>query len=199
MKDLGEASYVLGIEIHRNRSCGILDLSLKDYIERVLKRFNMLACSPNKAPVVKGDKLVTSQCPQTELEHNQMKNVPYASAVGSLMYAQVCTWPNIAYIISVLGRYLSNLGEVHWVAVKKVMRYLQGTKDFMLTYRRSDSLDVVGYTDADFARCPDDLKYTSGYVFLMAGGAISWKSVKQTLTASSTMQAEYVACYETIV
>ncbi|XP_043702992.1 secreted RxLR effector protein 161-like [Telopea speciosissima] len=125
-----------------------------------------------------------------------MKNVPYASAIGGLMYAQVCTRPDIAYIISVLGRYLSNPGEAHWVAAKKVMRYLKGTKDFMLTYKRSDSLDVVGYTDVDFAGCPEDLKSTSGYVFLMVGGAISWKSVKQTLTASSTMQAEYVACYE---
>ena len=199
MKDLGEASYVLGIEIHRDRSCGVLGLSQKGYIERILKRFNMLACSPSKAPVVKGDKFGKSQCPQTELECNQMKNIPYASAVGSLMYAQVCTRPDIAYVVSVLGRYLSNPGEAHWVAAKKVMRYLQGTKDFMLTYRRTDSLDVVGYTDTDFAGCLDDLKSTSGYVFVMAGGAISWKSVKQTLTASSTMQAEYVACYEATV
>ncbi|XP_043694215.1 secreted RxLR effector protein 161-like [Telopea speciosissima] len=102
-----------------------------------------------------------------------MKNVPYASAIGSLMYAQVCTWSNIAYVISVLGRYLSNPGEAHSVAAKKIMRYLQGTKDFMLTYRRSDSLDMVGYPDVDFAGCPDDLKSTSGYVFLMVGGAIS--------------------------
>jgi hypothetical protein len=84
----------------------------------------------------------------------------------------------------------------HWRAAKKVLRYLQKTKDFMLTYRSSDLLEVVGYADADYAGCADDLKSTSGYVFMMAGGAISWKSVKLTLTASSTMQAEYVACYE---
>ena len=84
----------------------------------------------------------------------------------------------------------------HWRATKKVLRYLQRTKDFMLTYRRSELLEVVGYADADYAGCADDLKSTSGYVFMLAEGAISWKSVKQTLTASSTMQAEYVACYE---
>ena len=124
-----------------------------------------------------------------------MENIPYASAVGSLMYAQVCTRPDIAFIVGVLGRYLSNLGQAHWVAVKKVMRYLQRTKDYMLVYRKMENLEVLGYTDSDFAGCSDDLKSTSGYIFMMAGGAISWKSVKQTLRASSTMQAEFVACY----
>ena len=76
------------------------------------------------------------------------------------------------------------------------MRYLQRTKDYMLVYRRKmENLEVLGYTNSDFARCSDDLKSTSGYIFMMAGGAISWKSAKQTLRASSTMQAEFVACY----
>ena len=76
------------------------------------------------------------------------------------------------------------------------MRCLQGTKDLVLTYRRTNTLDIVGFSDADYAGCVDDKKSTSGYIFVMAGGAVSWKSVKQTLTASSTMEAEYVACYE---
>jgi hypothetical protein len=126
---------------------------------------------------------------------NAMSNVPYASAVGSLMYAQVCTRPDLSFAVSVLGRYLSNPGHAHWVAAKKVMRYLQKTKDYMLVYREVDDLNAIGYSDADFAGCPDDEKSTSGYIFKMAGGAISWKSVKQTLTASSTMQAEFVALY----
>ncbi|RVX08120.1 Copia protein [Vitis vinifera] len=95
-----------------------------------------------------------------------------------------------------LGRYLSNPGSQHWKAAKKVLRYLEGTKDLMLTYQRTSLLDVVGFCDADFAGCIDDKKSTTGYIFMMAGGAVSWKSVKQTLTASSTMEAEYVACYE---
>ncbi|KAJ8756040.1 hypothetical protein K2173_024587 [Erythroxylum novogranatense] len=73
---------------------------------------------------------------------------------------------------------------------------IDGTKDYMLTYRRADTLDIVGFSDADYAGCVDDKKSTSGYIFMMAGGAVSWKSVKQTLTASSTMEAEYMACYE---
>ena len=102
-----------------------------------------------------------------------MSIVPYASAVGSLMYAQVCTRPDLAFVVSVLGHYLSNPGLDHWVAVKKVMRYLQKIKDHMLVYKRVDSLDIVGYSDSDFAGCKDDLKSTSGYIFMLAGEAVS--------------------------
>ena len=73
---------------------------------------------------------------------------------------------------------------------------MQGTKDLMLTYRRTNILDVVRFCDADFAGCIDDKKSTMSYIYMMAEGTVSWKSVKQTLTASSTMEAEYVACYE---
>ncbi|XP_071722312.1 secreted RxLR effector protein 161-like [Rutidosis leptorrhynchoides] len=124
-----------------------------------------------------------------------MKNIPYASAVGSLMYAQVCTRPDIAFVVNTLGRYLLNPGQEHWVAAKKVMRHLQRTKYFMLVYSRVEDLKVIGYSDADFASCSDDRKSTSGYIFMMAGGAISWKSTKQTLITNSTMYAELVACY----
>ncbi|KAD6454698.1 hypothetical protein E3N88_09404 [Mikania micrantha] len=172
MKDLGEAFYVIGIEIHRNRSIGTLGLSLKAYIERILKRFNMQQCSPCVAPVVKSDSFGSYQCPKSEAEIDQMRLIPYASVVGSLMYAQVCTRPDIAYITSMLG-----------------------TKEYKLTYRRSDDLEVIGYTDSDFAKCKDDKKSTSGYIFMLSGRPISWKSHKQQLTTTSTMMAEYVACY----
>ena len=195
MKDLGEASYVIGIEIHRDRTNGILGLSQKAYIDRVLTRYNMQQCSPSVAPVVKGDVFGSFQCPKTEVEKEQMRLIPYASVVGSLMYAQVCTRPDIAYIAGMLGRYQSNPGLDHWKAAKKVLRYLQGTKDYKLTYRRTDNLEVVGYSDSDFAKCKDDKKSTSGYIFMLAGGPISWRSHKQQLTTTSTMMAEYVAVY----
>lgn len=196
MKDLGEASFVLGIQIHRDRSRGILGLSQKSYIEKVLKRFGMQNCKPMDTPVTKGDKFSLNQCPKGNLEIQEMQKIPYASAVGSLMYAQVCTRPDIAFIVGVLGRYMSNPGMDHWKAAKRVMRYLRGTKDYMLTYRRSDQLEIIGYSDSDFAGCQDSRRSTSGYVYLLAGGAVSWRSAKQTLVASSTMAAEYIACYE---
>jgi len=149
MKDLGEASYVLGIKIHRDRSRYTLGLSQKAYIEKVLARFDMQDCAPGDTPVSKGDKYSLKQCPITDLEIKEMDKVPYASAVGSLMYAQVCTRPDIAYIVGVLGRFLKSPGLVHWKAVKRVMRYLQRTKDLIFTYRRTDHFEVIGYFDID--------------------------------------------------
>jgi hypothetical protein len=102
-----------------------------------------------------------------------MKNILYASAVGSLLYAHVCTRPDIAMAIEMLGRYQSNPGVEHWKAAKKVMRYLQGTKDYGLTFRHTDHLEVVGYSDSYFVGCVDYRKSTSGYIFLLAGGTIS--------------------------
>ena len=124
-----------------------------------------------------------------------MQNIPYASAIGSLMYAQVCTRPDIEFVVGMLGRYQSNPGLDHRRAAKKVMRCLQGTKDYMLMYRRTDNLKVIGYSDSDFVGCVDSHKSTSGYIFIMAGGAISWRSVKQSLTATSTMEVEFVAFF----
>jgi hypothetical protein len=110
MKDMGEASYVIGIKIHRDRFRGILGLSQETYINKILERFRMKDCSPSIAPIVKGDRFNLSQCPKNDFEREQMKNIPYASAVGSLMYAQVCTRPDIAFVVGMLGRYQSNPG-----------------------------------------------------------------------------------------
>jgi len=125
-----------------------------------------------------------------------MQKIPYASAVGSLMYAQVYTRPDIVFIVGMLGRYLSNPGMDHWRAAKRIFRYLQRTKNYMLTYKRSDQIEIIGYSDSDFAGCQDSRRSTLGYIYLLTGGAISWKSAKQTLIASSTVAAEFVACYE---
>ncbi|XP_074323453.1 secreted RxLR effector protein 161-like [Apium graveolens] len=146
-------------------------------------------------PVSKGDKFSLKQCHKNELEIREMQRIPYASTVGSLMYAQVCTRPDIAFIVGMLGRYLSNPGMVQWKAVKRVLRYLKKTKDYMLTYRKSDHLEIIGYSDSDFGGCKNERKSTSGYDYLLTGGAISWRSAKQTLITSSTMAAEYIACF----
>ncbi|XP_048599837.1 secreted RxLR effector protein 161-like [Brassica napus] len=128
-----------------------------------------------------------------------MERIPYASVVGSLNYVQTCTRPDINFAVGMLGRYQSNPGMDHWKAAKKVLRYLQGTKENMLTYRRSDQLEVIGYSDSDYAGCVDSRKSTFGYLFLLAGGAISWKSGKQSVIATSTMEAEFVACFEATI
>ncbi|KZV51821.1 hypothetical protein F511_11198 [Dorcoceras hygrometricum] len=160
MKDLSEASFVLGIQIHRDRSRGILGLSQMSYIDKVLKRYGMQDCKPGNTPVAKGDKFNLKQCPKGSLEIQEMQKIPYNSAIGSLMYAQVCTRPDIAYIVGVLGRYLSNPGMDHWKTAKRVMRYLKRIRNYMLTYRKSDNLEIIGYSDSDFAGCQDSLRST---------------------------------------
>jgi hypothetical protein len=144
MKDLGEAFYVLGIEIHQDRRKGVLGLLQKSYIEKVLKKFNMHKCNPTFPPIVKGIKFGKFKCLRNQYEINEMKVVLYASAVGSLMYAQVCTRPDLAFVTGMLDRYQKNPNKPHWNRVKKDLRYLQGTKGLKLTYKKSDApLEIV--------------------------------------------------------
>jgi hypothetical protein len=97
-----------------------------------------------------------------------------------------------------LGRYQKNLGVSHWNEIKKTLRYIQVTKGLMLTYERSDSLEIAGYSDLNFVGFLDTDRSTSGYVFKLTGGTISWSSSKQTVMTSSTMYAEFIACYEAV-
>jgi hypothetical protein len=146
---------------------------------------------------VKGDVFSKSQCLQSDNEKTQIQAIPYASAVGSLIYAQVCTQYDIAYIVGILRRYLSDPGLNCWTAANKVLRYLNGTKDFILTYRRSNMIDAVGYSDLNLIGCSDNRISTSGYTFYDCRRSCFVESVKQTLTGSSTMEAKYIACYQT--
>ncbi|XP_075083452.1 secreted RxLR effector protein 161-like [Nicotiana tabacum] len=124
-----------------------------------------------------------------------MKAVPYASAVGSLMYAMLCTRPDICFVVSMVSRFQSNPGREHWTAVKHIIKYLKRIRDYMLVYHSGD-LAPIGYTDSDFQSDRDSRKSTSRYVFTLGGGAISWRSIKQSCAADSTMEAEYMAASE---
>ncbi|XP_071695131.1 secreted RxLR effector protein 161-like [Rutidosis leptorrhynchoides] len=121
-----------------------------------------------------------------------MKNVSYVSPVGSLMYAMMCTRPDICFAIGMVSRYQSNPCLTHWKAVKRILRYLKGTSNYSLCYEGND-LQMRGYTDADWGRGMDKRKSTSGFVFLLNKGTISWSSKKQSCIALSTMEAEFVA------
>jgi len=144
----------------------------------------MEKCLTSPFPIQKRDKFSLTQCPRNDLEQKQMEVISYASVVGSIMHAQICTRPNISFATRMLGRYQSNMGMEHWKVAKKVLRYLQGTKDHMLTYRRSDHLKVIWYSDSDFVGCVDTRKSTLGFVFLLAGGVVSWKCAKQSVVTA---------------
>ena len=197
MKDLGAANYILGMEIKRDRANRKLWLNQRKYVETILQRFNMQDSKPVNVPIPVGVKLSAEQCPKTQEEEEDMSRVPYASAVGSLMYAMVCTRPDIAHAVGVLSRFMSNPGKEHWTTVKRVFRYLRGTSDYGLCYQGRPGLermlDIHGFVDADWAGDLDQRRSTSGYVFSLFGGAVSWMSKRQSVVALSTTEAEYIA------
>ncbi|KAJ9538397.1 hypothetical protein OSB04_031130 [Centaurea solstitialis] len=168
MKDLGEAAYILGIKIYRNRSRRIIGLSQGTYIDKVLKRFRMDESKKGFIPMQHGIVLSKAQCPESSQDKDKMKSIPYASAIGSIMYAMLCTRPDVAYSVSVTSRYQQNPGEAHWVAVKNILKYLRRTKEMFLVFGGSE----------------DEIS---------VNGAISWKSSKQDTIADSTTEAEYIA------
>ena len=134
MKDLGSAKQILGMKISRDRKNNKLWLSQESYIEKVLERFNMSKAKTVCSPLAGHLKLSLKQCPTSEKDMKEMSKVPYASAVGSLMYAMVCTRPDIAHVVGVVSRFLTNLGKEHWEAVKWIQRYMRGTSKVCLCF-----------------------------------------------------------------
>ncbi|KAJ9542250.1 hypothetical protein OSB04_028756 [Centaurea solstitialis] len=178
MKDLGEAAYILGIKIYRNRSKRLIGLSQNTYIDKVLKKFRMDESKKGFIPMQHGIVLSKTQCPVSSQDQDKMKTVPYASAIGSIMYAMLRTRPDVAYSVSVTSRYQQNPGEPHWVAVKNILKYLRRTKDMFLVFGGSeDEISVKGYSDASFQTDRDEFRSQSGYDTI----------------ADSTTEAEYIA------
>ena len=116
----------------------------------------------------------------------------YSRILGSIMYVMNCTRPDIAYAVSKLSRYTSNPGKHHWKAIIRVLGYLKYTQNYVLQYEKYPSV-IEGYSDANWITGSNDTKSTSGYVFTLGNGAISWKSSKQTCIARSTMESEFIA------
>jgi hypothetical protein len=175
MKDLGPAKQILGMRIERDRSSNKLYLSQEKYIEKVLCKFRMDNAKAVSCPLAAYFKLSTKQCPTTNEKKKKMRNVPYASAVGSLMYAMVCTRPDIAHAVSTVSRFMSNPRRPHWEAVKLILRYLWGSTNLKLCFGKSDPV-LVAYTDVDWVGDVDNRKSTSRYLITYAGGAVSWQA-----------------------
>ena len=140
MKDLGHAKKILGMKITRLRDKMKIYLSHKKYIERVLERFNMKNAKHVSTPLVGHMKLSKKMCPKSREEKENMAKVPYSSVVGSLMYAMVCTRPDIAHAVGVVSRFLENPGKEHWEAVKWIIRYLRGSSDECLCFGASNPI-----------------------------------------------------------
>ncbi|KAL7606514.1 hypothetical protein Lser_V15G18590 [Lactuca serriola] len=183
MKDMGEVEVILGIRIRKGNN-GI-SISQSHYIEKILKKFNFENCSPVSTLIDPSLKLLPNKgSPVSQLE--------YSRAIECLMYAMISTSPDIAYVVGRLSRYTSNPSSHHWQAVSRIFKYLKGTMNYGLTYSGYPSV-LEGYSDASWINNLEDHSSTSGWVFILGGGVISWASKKHTCITNSTMESEFVA------
>jgi transposase InsO family protein len=196
IKDLGAATWLLGMEVTRDRAKRQLRLSQAKYINDLLSAYNMQDCNAAKVPMLPGSSVVVTG--QNILPNPKL----YQSLVGSLLYAAVSTRPDIVQAVSKLARVMSKPEEEHWVMAKRVLRYLKGKPDVGLTYTAGTTVTnqmehatnaLIGYSDADWAGDLATRRSTTGYVFMLNGAAISWNSKLQPTVALSTAEAEYMA------
>ncbi|XP_053958679.1 uncharacterized protein LOC128863506 [Anastrepha ludens] len=153
----------------------------------------MEECKPVATPANASIKLSKAMSPKTEEERNSASKLPFQNLVGSLMYLAVSTRPDIAHIVSVLSQFNTNYGSAHWVAAKRVLRYLKGTPNLGMTFTSTKNSTLEGFADADWGSNIDDRRSYTGFTFKLANGAISWESRKQRTVAMSSTEAEYMA------
>jgi hypothetical protein len=196
MKDLGKTKFCLGLQLEHLPEGVFVHQST--YTKRVLEKFNMDECHPLRTSMIvrslEADK--DSFRPKEEDEQGLGPEVPYLSAIGALMYLANCTRPDIAFAVNLLARYNAVPTRRHWVGVKIILRYLKGTQDLVWWFPKRGGLTMVGYVDAGYMSDPYNARSQTGFVFLYGGVAISWRSVKQTLVATSTNHSEIIALYE---
>ncbi|KAJ6992892.1 Retrovirus-related Pol polyprotein from transposon TNT 1-94 [Populus alba x Populus x berolinensis] len=184
MTDLGRMKYFLGVEVHQT-DAGIF-LCQEKYAGELLTRFGMGSCNAVNNPMVPGTKLSSQE------KGEEVNSTEYKQLIGSLMYITT-TRPDIMYAVSFLSRFMAAPKEGHLLAAKRILRYLKGTIDFGVFYKKGSDNILKGYTDSDFAGDLDGGKSTSGYVFMIGDGAVAWSSRKQPIVTLSTTEAEYVA------
>ncbi|XP_070045697.1 secreted RxLR effector protein 161-like [Nicotiana tomentosiformis] len=183
MKDLGVADAILGIRIHKTPQG--LALSQSHYIEKVLDKFKYLDFKISKTPID-----VSYALQNNEGKSNSQLN--YARVLGGLMYIMNCTRPDIARDVSKLSRFTSSPNQIHRMSMKRVLRYLKHIQNYALHYNKYPSV-IEGYSDKNWITGSSKVKSTSGYVFTIGNGAVSWKSSKQTCIVRSIMESEFIA------
>jgi hypothetical protein len=184
MKDLGEADVILNIKLVKESNSRMI-LTQSHYMEKVLSRFSYSDYKPVSTPY--DTSLILRK--NKRIMRDQLR---YSQIIGSLMYLASATRPDISFAVSKLSRFVSNPGDDHWKAIERVMCYLKGTMNYEIHYTGYPRV-LEGYSDSNWISDADEIKATSGYVFTLGGGAVSWKSCKQTILTRSTMEAELTA------
>lgn len=184
MTDLGKMRFFLGIEVLQ-RADGVF-ICQRKYAAEVLSRFGMEESNSVRNPIVPGQKI------DADKEGIKVDATQFKQMVGSLMYL-TATRPDLMFVVSLICRFMANPTQLHFAAAKRVLRYLKGTMDYGVFYKKGGASEMVAYTDSDYAGDKEDSKSTSGYVFMMCEGAVAWSSRKQPIVTLSTTEAEFVA------
>lgn len=189
IKDLGKVHHFIGWRITQSEDRSKIYIDQTAYIEKILHRFNMTDCKSVSSPCDPSNKLLATQEDECIL-----KDVPYQEAIGSLLYLSYGTRPDICFAVNKLSSFNKKPEIQHWIAVKRIIRFLKGTKDLRISYiENKDEKQIYGFSDSDWASDYDSRRSCSGYIFLFQGAPVSWCSKKQSTVALSTMEAEYMA------
>ncbi|XP_017618008.1 uncharacterized mitochondrial protein AtMg00810-like [Gossypium arboreum] len=183
MSDLGRMHYFLGIEVAQSDT-GIF-ISQRKYVQEILKKFQMADCNPVGKPTETSLKLVKDD------NGRDVDNTLYKQIMGSLMYLTT-TRPNITYTVNLICRFMECPKEMYLQTAKRIFRYLQGTIDYGILYKKAEKSALIGFMDSDYAGDQDDRKNTSGYVFMLGSGAVSLSSRKQPIVTLSATEAQLV-------
>jgi hypothetical protein len=187
IRDLGPASFFLGMEIKRDRIQGTLKVTQTKAVTEILQRSGLSKAKNRSTPLNAG----ISLSPLTDADAEQDGTI-YRSLVGGMLYIANCTRPDISYAVNMLCRYMSRPGREHMNAAKSVLQYLAGSSYLGLLYRKGH-YDLFGYCDSDLGGEIPGRKSTSGYAFMLGGACIAWSSRLQSVVAQSTAEAEYIA------
>jgi hypothetical protein len=187
VRNMGSATFFLGMDIVRNREMGTIHLGQHRYSSDLVKKFGLEAGKTKSVPMSATSKL----CKEAGTPLNPGNQ--FSELVGGLLYLSVCTRPDITQSVGALARYMSCPTTMHWEAAKHVLRYIAGTLDFGIRFGGGNADDLLGYCDSDYAGEVDSRRSTTGYVFILNGGVISWSSRLQPTVAASTTEAEYMA------
>jgi hypothetical protein len=192
MKDLGDMTHYLGIQVGRERKEKRIYLHQEEYVEKVLERFGMQNCKPSSTPMAAGHEL-TKPMEFNEGEEEALRQKPYAQLIGCLMYIMTCTRPDIAFPVSLLARFMATgrHHEVHWVAAKRVLRYVKGTKKHGVVLGGVCDPKLSVFVDASWADSQDDRRSTIGFCGVVGDSVVAWKSGRSEAVALSTGEAEY--------
>ncbi|KAG8489064.1 hypothetical protein CXB51_017032 [Gossypium anomalum] len=184
MTDLGVMTYFLGMEV--NQSDQGIFISQHIFALKILSKFCMANCKPVNTPVAQGEKLSRSESVE------RVDEKEYRSLVGCLLYL-TATRPDIMFGVSLLSRFMHCCNVTHFKAAKRILRYVKGTLNHGVMFKKEKELKLIGYSDSDWAGSVDDMKSTSGYFFTLGSGVFCWSSKKQQTVAQSTAEAEYIA------